>query len=142
MLSVTREQHIVNAALVWVLVGLVLTARGTLSVVADAHTHAWLALIFPLAALAGVGKGVWILGRSAGHAVARIRALDARTPVWQMYSPAMYAFIAGMMALGLLLRWAGAHWHLAGAVGTLTFVIGIALLAGSGAYWRARTATM
>ncbi len=140
MWYVSREQHIVHAAVVWVLVGCMITARGTVWVLADLHTHAWLAVILPLAALLGVGKGVWVLGRSAGRSVARIRALDARTPWWRMYSPAMYLLIAGMMALGIALRWAGAHWHLVGAVGILYLVIGIALLAGSGAYWKARGA--
>ena len=63
--------------------------------------------------------------------VARIHRLAEATPCWQLYSPATYLLIAGMMALGLACRWAGAHWHIYGAIGALYLVVGIALLVGS-----------
>ncbi|HOS42578.1 MAG TPA: hypothetical protein PK794_02715, partial [Armatimonadota bacterium] len=99
--------------------------------------HPWLGVLLPLAALLGVVKGSTLLARAARRISARIARLPAHTPIWRLYSPATYLMILGMMALGLACRWAGAHWHFIGTVGVLYVTVGVALLAGSRAYWTA-----
>jgi len=134
----SRKQHLQTAALLWILVGAMLIARGTVWVLADRHTHWLFAVILPLATVAGIVKGAAVLSKSATRAAARIRLLAERTPVWQLYSPSMYLLVAGMIVLGIACRWVGAHWHIAGYVGILYCIIGVGLITGSRAYWQAR----
>lgn len=115
-----------------------LIVRGLLWVRHDPHTHWLFAAILPLAAVAGVAKGAAVLRKSAARSAARIHLLAERTPFWQVYSPATYLLVVGMMALGFACRWAGAHWHVTGFVGILYLVIGVGLITGSYAYWQAR----
>ena len=110
--------------------------RGIIMVSQDSHTHGWLAVIVPLAALLGFLKGALVLRKTAARSAARIETMAERTPWWQLFNPATYLLIAGMMGFGVACRWAGAHWHVIGIVGVLYLLIGIALLFGSQAYWR------
>jgi hypothetical protein len=138
--SVSRQQHVWHAALLWLVMGTVLGTHGVIWILGDPHTHRVFPLILPLAVLLGVAKGVAALGRAAAGAIARIGTLPARSPFWQLYSPATYLMILAMMGFGIFFRWAGKHWHLGGVVGILYLVIGVALIAGSYAYWSARPA--
>ncbi|MHB9026938.1 MAG: hypothetical protein ACYC7E_22615 [Armatimonadota bacterium] len=135
---VSRQQHLRHAAIVWVVVGLLLSARGLHYMATDLRFQGVFPYLLPVAILLGVLKGAAVLNKTAARAVARIRELADRTPVWQLYSPAMYLLIVGMILLGIAMRWAGAYWHLAGTVGAIYLVIGIALVIGSRAYWQAR----
>ncbi len=128
---VTRRQHLRHTLLIWVLVGAMLSVRGVLWLCADPRTHRWLLIILPCAVLLGLAKGWYVLRHSAVRTAARIYRLADATPCWQLYTPATYLLIAGMMALGFACRWAGAHWHIFGVVGALYLVVGIALLVGS-----------
>jgi len=128
---ISRQQHLRHAAILWVLVGTMLSVRGMLWLYADFGTRHWLLLILPCAMLLGVIKGQYVLRRTASRSVSRIRRLPDATPYWHLYSPATYLLIGGMMAFGVACRWAGMHWYIYGAVGTLYLVVGIALLTGS-----------
>ncbi|MHB9131669.1 MAG: hypothetical protein ACYDBB_11350 [Armatimonadota bacterium] len=135
---VSRRQHMLIAALIWILVGAMITVRGILWVLADDHTHRLLAIIIPLAVILGIIKGVALLSKSASRVTARIHTLEERSPVWKIYSPSMYLLVGGMMGLGVACRWAGPHLHIVGIIGALYLVVGIALIAGSRTYWQAR----
>ncbi|HEY3418218.1 MAG TPA: hypothetical protein VGM23_15175 [Armatimonadota bacterium] len=136
----SRQQHIRHAALVWVLVGVMLCARGVHMMWPVWHLRGFFPFLLLLLALLGTLKGTAVLSKSAARAVARIQEMDARTPVWQLYSPAMYLLVVGMMLLGIGIRWAGAYWHFIGTVGALYLTIGVALIIGSRTYWAARIA--
>ena len=112
--------------------------RGVLWVWSDPHAQGWFPYILPVAIVLGLLKGVVLLRRSATDAIARINSLSEHSPVWQLYSPATYLLILGMIGAGTAFRWAGIHWHLTSSVGALYLVIGIALIAGSRTYWQAR----
>lgn len=137
-MQVTRRQHIQHAALVWVLVGMMIAGRGLYWLWSDPRTHAYFPYILLVAVALGVAKGLAVLSKSANGTVARIQQLAERTPFWQMYSPATYLLVAGMMAIGIACRWAGAHWHVTSEVGALYLIIGIALISGSRTYWAAQ----
>jgi hypothetical protein len=134
-LTVTQRQHLRHAALVWILVGTMLCVRGLMWLLDDPRYHRWLVVLLPLAMLIGILKGGTVLKRAAQRIIARIGLLAARTPIWQLYSPATYLMILGMMALGFASRLAGVHWHFIGTVGFLYVTVGIALISGSRAYW-------
>ncbi|MHB0937456.1 MAG: hypothetical protein ACYDCO_01085 [Armatimonadota bacterium] len=134
----SRRQHLQIAALLWILVGATLAMRGTSWVMRDDHTRWLFAAILPLSIVAGYWKGAALMSKSASRAAERIRLLAERTPIWQLYSPSMYLLVAGMIALGVASRWAGAHWHVRGFVGILYLVVGIGLIIGSRPYWQAR----
>jgi len=138
----SRRQHLQIAGMLWMMVGVMLIVRGTIWVtswVMKGHHPQWLlAAILPLAALVGVLKGVAVLRKSATKSAERIHLLAERTPIWQLYSPSTYLLVLGMMGLGFLCRWAGAHWHIVGFVGILYLIIGVGLITGSFAYWQAR----
>jgi hypothetical protein len=131
---ISKRGHLRNAALIWVLVGLMLGVRGTIWIFRDAHTHRWMILLIPLALLLGLFKGTVVLRKSARRAAERISSFEDRTPLWNLYSAPTYLLILGMMGLGFVCRWAGAHWHVSGDVGVLYLVIGIALITGSRAF--------
>lgn len=131
---ISRRQHLRNAALAWVLVGLMLGARGMVWILRDAVTHRWMAVLLPLAFLLGLLKGTVVLRRSALRAVERISRFADRTPFWRLYSPSAYLLIVGMMGLGFACRWVGSHWHASGDVGVLYVVVGIGLVTGSSVY--------
>ena len=134
----SRRQHLLVAALLWILVGATLAVRGTSWVIRDEHTRWLFAAVLPLSIVAGYWKGAALMSKSAARAVERIRLLAERTPVWQLYSPSMYLLVAGMIGLGLASRWAGDQWPIRGYVGILYLVVGIGLITGSRAYWQAR----
>ncbi|OPZ86775.1 MAG: hypothetical protein BWY76_00787 [bacterium ADurb.Bin429] len=137
MVTVTQRQHLWHAALVWIVVGIFLCARGLLWLLADPRYHPWLGVLLPLAALIGLVKGGTLLARAARRISARIGLLPERTPIWRLYSRSTYLIILGMMTLGLACRWAGAHWHFIGTVGFLYIAVGVSLISGSRAYWSA-----
>jgi len=133
-LHISRQRHLKNAALVWVLVGLMLGIRGMIWILGDVHTHRWIIVLLPLALLLGLLKGTVVLRKSAMRAAERISRFSDRTPFWKLYSGPAYLLILGMMALGFACRWAGAHWHLSGDIGVLYLVISVGLITGSRAY--------
>ena len=136
--TVSRQQHLRHAALLWLLVGIMLGLRGIIWLLADTQMHRLLVVIIPLAAILGIVKGAVVLSKSAARSTARIRQLGDRTPFWQLYSPSTYLLVLGMMGLGVACRQAGAHWHVMGVIGILYLVVGIALITGCRTYWASR----
>jgi len=134
---ISRQQHLRNAAIIWVLVGIMLITRGLIWLLADKHLYNWVAFIVPAAVVVGMLKGNKLLRNSAVRAIDRINQLAERTPFWHLYSPSMYLLILSMIGLGFAFRIIGAHWHVIGFVGALYLIIGVALVTGSYAYWRA-----
>lgn len=140
LLHVSRQQHIRNAAILWVLVGLMLCVRGFLWVHGDAHTRTKLFVLLPVALILGAVKGRAMLRKAAKSAIARIYLLDTHTPIWRLFSNATYRLIGLMILLGIACRFIGSHYHISGAIGTLYIVVGIGLITGSATYWRAVSA--
>ena len=54
---VSRQRHLKNAALVWVLVGLMLGIRGMIWMLGDVNTHRWMAGLLPLGSAAWIVQG-------------------------------------------------------------------------------------
>lgn len=136
-LTVSRRQHIRHAAFLWLMVGTFLGVHGMMWLLADAQMHRLLAIIIPGAAVVGILKGAVLLRKSAVAITRRIHGLDERTPFWQLFSPATYLLVLGMMGIGITCRVAGTHWHVMGIIGILYVIIGIALITGSRTYWAA-----
>lgn len=131
----TQIDHLRNAALFWTIGGIVLIARGIGFVFETYSSHAVAVLL--VAALVGVAKGLFVLGRASRKSIKRIRQLPEKSPAWQVFPGSTYALIGWMMGLGATLRWAGRHWNLLGIVGIIYVTIGIALIGGSTFFWRA-----
>jgi uncharacterized membrane protein len=134
----SRKQHLALAALVWMTGGLILTIRGTIWVLHDERVHEFAILALVLGAVVGGLKGQFVLAKTARRSIQRILLLPARTKFWQVFSPPTYLLIIFMVGLGVLARWIGRHYNAFGFVGIVYVAVGIALLIGSGFYWRAR----
>lgn len=134
-INISQRQHLMNAALLWIMVGVMLGIRGSLWMFADLHLHHLLAIILPLAVVLGLIKGSVLLRNSAHQAIARIMTLNKRTPFWMLFHPSSYLLIIGMMGFGVICRMAGRYWHIMGIIGFIYLIVGIALITGSLTYW-------
>lgn len=133
---ITHRQHLLIAAVIWTAVAVMLTTRGVIWVIGNAHMHDSIIYGFTLVMIFGLLKGRLILSSTAGRMISHIQNLDERSPFWKVYTPRMYLTVVLMIVFGILCRWAGAHWRIYWIVGYLYSVIGIALFTGSGVFWR------
>jgi hypothetical protein len=126
-----RTQALV-AALMWTVVGAVLAALGVHWMLAWGAPHA--GLLVALAVVIGVLKARFVLRRTAGRIVERIRARGDGHCIGGFISWPTWGFVVLMMGLGYLLR----HGHLPHAVVAFIYVaVGVALLVAATNIWQA-----
>lgn len=116
---------IVCSGLIWALAGASLFYKGT------QLTSGWL-VAFGL--LIGLLKGQFVLAKTARRVVARIHGLSLPIAFSQVYTPAYWMLIAGMMSLGVLFRVLSIPADIRGVIDV---GVGSALMHGATFYFRA-----
>ena len=130
--AASRRTHLLLAAVMWTVVGALLSyfgARWVLGV--DA---AYAPLQIAAAAAVGAAKARLVLGRAASRIIERIRVRGDGRCLGGFVSLKTWALIALMATMGRLLRGGLLSRHI---VGLLYAAIGIALLVGAIHFWRA-----
>lgn len=122
-----RAHHFLAASL-WSLVGLFLMTRGGLFL----HTAGRLWLFLP-AVVVGTLKSIFMLDKAARKNLTRLSGKRDGDCLGGVYSAKMWALVAIMMVLGVLLRRSGLPWEV---VGTLYVAIGWALFFSSRLLWQ------
>jgi hypothetical protein len=137
---VSRRSRILGGALVWTAVGAGLASAGSFWTLHATPTARGAAFVLVVAAVAGVAKGRFLLAPRARANVARILAARELDGVLTLFSPRAWAFAAGMMALGWMLRRSGLPGV---ALGGTYAAVGAALVVGAipswSAWWRMGT---
>ncbi|MBI4384286.1 MAG: hypothetical protein HY579_09670 [Nitrospinae bacterium] len=130
---------------VWVVVGIFLIFRGAhLYELAVSEQHSTQsAIVFSgfMGLVIGAVKGRFVLSRTARKNIARIENLVAPLKIHHVFSKPFYAFIAGMMLLGFLLRYLNGYLGGYVVVAAIYCGIGMALLVSSLVYWRTAPVT-
>lgn len=123
--------HLLLATATWMLVGLMLTARGAAWVAGDPIPYwpAWIAL----AIIGGVLKARYVLSRVAERAVKRIQERGDGRCVGGFFAVKSWLLVIVMIAGGRLARETILPSH---GVGLLYTLVGVALLLGSIKLWR------
>lgn len=122
--------HLLVAALVWTLVGVSLLIVGVRWIYLGDEARRWLAI--SLAMIIGLGKGIFVLRRTARRNIKRILARGDGRCIGGFVSWKMWIFILAMMAGGRLLRASDLPlWIL----GTIYAGIGLALASSSVTIW-------
>lgn len=137
--GLSRQQHLVIAALIWTVVGIGLSTMGLLF---------WFHLpylgnldpqhlaIGGLMMGIGLVKGKFVLDKTAGRVIDRVETLQEINPaksILQMFGAKTLALIGAMMFIGYLLRAMGVSYEIRGLV---YLAVGPALLWSSRNYWR------
>ncbi len=95
----------------------------------------WLAVIVPLAAVAGWAKARFVMRRRMVQNVQRLRAATGRLWPWQIYPPQLLAFILTMVVLMNVAKRALAENALGlGMLGGVDVAVCVALLVASSVY--------
>ena len=113
-----------------------LIARGVVWVVSNEPLHHAIIVGTVLVVGLGVLKGRYVISGATSRMIAHIQSLDERSAFWQVYSRSTYLSVVGMVGIGILCRWAGAQWNILWLIGYIYAAVGIALLTGSGVFWR------
>jgi hypothetical protein len=124
--------HLLAAAALWTVVGVLLGAFGTRWLVTGAGRQA--AWLLPLAAGLGVLKAVLVLRRTAARAAERIRQRGDGRCIGGFLSWRSWAFVLAMMVLGSTLRGGLLPRPV---VGCVYVAVGVALFLGSVPLWKA-----
>lgn len=133
--AVTRRALLATAAAVWLLAGLMLSARAVVWLVETNSPLSASALAVP-ALLLGWAKGRWVLIPLATQNIVRIHALSPHKPkicLFAFQAIQSYLLVAGMVAAGFLLRLSPMPRPLLAA---LYLAIGTALITASFRYRR------
>ena len=124
------RSHAFLAASMWTVVGTVLTLVGVRWVISSSLPHAWLFVL--VAVVAGVLKSRFVLERSAGRAMERIRGRGDGRCVGGFFSFRTWLFVVAMACLGRILRGGLLPPYL---VGLLYIAVGIALVLACRKLW-------
>ncbi|MFH7320168.1 hypothetical protein ACHHRT_06065 [Desulfurivibrio sp. D14AmB] len=125
--GVSVSTHLLVAALLWSFIGIYLLVRGVLLYGAGLWWPPLLAL------LAGALKGHYLLARSAGKNILRLRAMKDNSCLGAVYSLKMWLLVLLMMLAGRVLRVVGIpeQW-----VALVYLAVGFALFLSSRLFWR------
>jgi hypothetical protein len=137
--GLSRQQHLLIAALIWTVVGTGLLTMGGLfwfhlPYLGDLDSRHL--AIGGLAVAVGLLKGKFVLDKTAGRVVERANALQEPNPaksIFQMFGGKTIALVGSMMFIGYLLRVTGVSYEIRGLV---YLAVGPALLWSSRNYWR------
>ncbi len=124
--------HLLLAASLWTVVGVVLAAVGSRWTLAARPR--FVALLMTAAVAVGVVKAALVLRKVAARIAARIRARGDGRCVGGFLSPRSWLLVAVMSVGGRLLRGSGLPME---AVGLLYLAVGVALASASIRLWRA-----
>lgn len=127
--GVNRRVHLLAAALLWTVVGMVLFLKGWGWI--NPAVNKW---FVPAALALGTLKSIFILDRSAGRVVERIVKMRDGTCLGAVYSWKTWILVVLMMASGILLR---TFFNPGTYIGTLYCAIGWALFLSSRFAWLA-----
>ncbi len=123
--------HLLVAALVWSLVGLMLIVRGSIYAV---RPYGWIGLLYCLPALIlGLAKAKWILDKTAHKIINRIESRGDHKCIGGFISIKNYFLIMAMVFLGITLRTSG--WFPPWVVSTVYVAIGAGLMFSSRLMW-------
>lgn len=124
--------HLLVAALMWTVVGLVLGHFGVSW--ALRWDSPWMPWVLAVAVLLGAGKGVFVMRKAAARTVARIRERGDGKCIGGFVPWPTWFLILGMIGLGRLLR---SGFLAPTTVGFVYAAIGAALLIGASFFWAA-----
>lgn len=125
--GVGRSVHLFISPLLWTVIGFVLMFRGWGWIGSGAAR-----LLVVLALALGTVKSLFILDKTAGRCMDRIRAFDDHTCLGAVYSWKTWLLVLLMMTFGITMR---RLTHPGNIVGTLYMAIGWALLFSSRRGW-------
>ena len=135
-----KQRLIQVAGLIWIIVGVFLIYRGSglynLAVTEQNTSKETIIISLILGIVLGTVKGKFVLSKTARRNRDRIKQLTPPLKIHNIFSGPFYGFIAGMMALGFLLR--AFNTYIGGyvVVAAIYCGIGMALIAASYVYWR------
>lgn len=130
--ALNRRGHLFMAALTWTVVGIVLSIVGVRWIFQTDEGSRWLFL--SLAIIVGLGKGIFVLRRTARRNVERIIRRGDGKCIGGFFSWKTWLLVLGMMAMGRWLRSSDLPlWFM----GTLYAGIGLALASSSVTAWNA-----
>ena len=134
-----KQRLIQVAGLIWIIVGVFLIYRGSglynLAVTEQNTSKETIIISLILGIVLGIIKGKFILSKTARRNCDRINQLTPPLKIHNIFSGPFYGFIAGMMALGFLLRTFNTYLGGYVVVAAIYCGIGMALIAASYVYW-------
>ena len=135
-----KQRLIQVAGLIWVIVGVFLIYRGSglYNLAATEQNTSKETIIFSLilGVVLGIVKGKFVLSKTARRNRDRINQLTPPLKIHNIFSGPFYGFIAGMMALGFLLRTFNTYLGGYVVVAAIYCGVGMALIAASYVYWK------
>jgi hypothetical protein len=137
-LNATAQTLKILAALVWLLGGVILVAKG-ISLLFDANTlqtgqiGPWLGLLFGI--LLGALQAKYLFANFGRKNLARIDGLN-HPKLWQFFRPGFFLALALMIAAGVILsRMAVGNFIFLIGVAALDLIVGISLLGSIYVFW-------
>ncbi len=135
-----KQRLIQVAGLIWIIVGVFLIYRGSglynLAVTEQNTSKETIIISLILGIVLGVVKGKFVLSKTARRNCDRINQLTPPLKIYNIFSGPFYGFIAGMIALGILLRTFNTYLGGYVVVAAIYCGIGMALIAASYVYWK------
>jgi len=152
MFKVSHTFMIILSGLIWLAIGVMLMSMGLNFIVKSILVENLVVLrrpvldffanilggydqgaiaVIALALIIGFFKGRFVLKKTVGRTIARIRALPNPAPLSQIYHKAYYLLIAVMMTLGFILKFVPLDIR-----GGVDVVVGSALINGAILYFR------
>lgn len=128
-MKISRRGRVRVATVLWLAVGTMLIARGWPFFAAIASTQGKV-ITLAIALAVGIGKGLFVLSRSAARTAGFIRRRPEQDWFWFSVHPILYALIPLMIGVGLTLK----HFYgqsFPALVAAVYFGIGAALIAGT-----------
>ena len=134
-----KQRLIQVAGLIWIIVGVFLIYRGSglynMAVTEQNTSKETIIISLILGIVLGIIKGKFVLSKTARRNCDRINQLSPPLKIHNIFSGPFYGFIAGMMALGFLLRTFNTYLGGYVVVAAIYCGIGMALIAASYVYW-------
>lgn len=124
---------IVVSGSLWLAIGIFLLTMGLKKIVLGTGSEQTALLFISLGLLIGFFKGRFVLAKTVQRVCHRILSLPAPVPVTQVYGKGYVLLIAGMMVLGMVLKWVpiAPQW-----IGLVDVAVGSALINGALLYYR------
>ena len=135
-----KQRLIQIAGFIWVIVGGILIYRGSglynLAVTEQNASKETIIISLILGIVLGIIKGKFVLSKTARRNCDRINHLTPPLKILNIFSGSFYGLIAGMMALGFLLRTFNNYLGGYVVIAAIYCGIGVALIAASYVYWK------